>query len=51
MSLDDLLEDDDEDALDELISNVSGMLIGQLADKVESKSDNGRSTLKLVFDH
>jgi len=43
--------DDDDDALDELVSNVSGMLIGQLADKVESTSDNGRATLKLVFDH
>jgi hypothetical protein len=51
ISLDDLLEDDDDDALDELVSNVSGMLIGQLADKVESSSDNGRATLKLVFDH
>jgi xanthine/uracil permease len=51
ISLDDLMDDDDDDALDELVSNVSGMLIGQLADKVESTSDNGRATLKLVFDH
>ena len=51
ISLDDILEDDDDDALDELVSNVSGMLIGQLADKVESSAENGRATLKLVFDH
>ena len=51
LSLEDLLDDDDDDALDEMVSNVSGMLISQLADKVESKSDNGRATLKLVFDH
>lgn len=51
ISLDDLMDDDDDDALDELVSNVSGMLIGQLADKVESTSVNGRATLKLVFDH
>lgn len=51
ISLDDLMDDDDDDALDEMVSNVSGMLIGQLADKVESTSVNGRATLKLVFDH
>ena len=51
LSLENLLEDEDDESLDELVSNVSGVLIGQLADKVESKSDNGRATLKLVFDH
>lgn len=51
VSLDDLLSDDDDTALDALVSNASGVLISQLADKVESKSAGDRSILRLVFDH
>jgi xanthine/uracil permease len=51
VSLESLLEADDEDALDAMVSNASGVLISQLADKVESKSSGDQSTLRLVFDH
>ena len=51
ISLEDLLADDDDASLDALVSNASGVLISQLADKVETASSGDRSTLKLVFDH
>ncbi|NWK56782.1 purine/pyrimidine permease [Verrucomicrobiaceae bacterium N1E253] len=51
VSLEDLMDDDDDEALDALVSNASGILIGQLADKVESKADGKHSTLRLDFDH
>ena len=49
IDLDALLEDDD--ALENAVSNISGVLIGQLADKASSERRGDRSVLRLVFDH
>jgi hypothetical protein len=47
--LDALLEDDA--AIDNVVSNISGALITQLADKTSSFSKDNKAVLRLVFDH
>lgn len=49
IDLEALLEDDD--ALENAVSNISGVLIGQLADKASSEQRGDKSVLRLVFDH
>lgn len=53
LDLDALLDEDGDgdDGLDAAISNISGLLIKNLADKVTSSEVSGRSELKLVFVH
>jgi xanthine/uracil permease len=47
-----LLEDEEEEAaLDAAISNMSGHLIQNLADEVNSSEKDGRGQLRLRFDH
>jgi xanthine/uracil permease len=47
--LDALLEDDA--AIDNVVSNISGALITPLADKTSSFSKDNKAVLRLVFDH
>ena len=51
LDLEALLDEDGDDGLDAAISNISGLLIKNLADKVTSSEVSGRSELKLVFEH
>ena len=46
-----LLDEEGDAGLDASISNISGALIKNLADKVTSSEVSGNSELKLVFEH
>ncbi|MGB0846124.1 MAG: uracil-xanthine permease family protein [Thiolinea sp.] len=46
-----LLDAEDDDGLDRIVSNVSGVLMHQLADQVDSKQDGDFATLTLNFEH
>jgi xanthine/uracil permease len=51
LDLDALLDEEGDAGLDAAISNISGVLIKNLADKVTSSEVSGNSELKLVFEH
>ena len=51
LDLDALLDEEGDAGLDAAISNISGVLIKNLADKVTSSEVSGNSELKLVFAH
>jgi xanthine/uracil permease len=51
LDLEALLNEDGDSDLDAAISNISGVLIKNLADKVTSSEVSGSSELKLVFVH
>jgi hypothetical protein len=51
LDLEALLDEDGDASLDAAISNISGVLIKHLADKVTSSEVSGNSELKLEFIH
>lgn len=51
MDLEALMDEEGEEALDAAMSNMSGVLIKNLADKVSSAETAGQAELKLIFAH